>query len=401
VAVKPLALAFALALVCCASLPPCPARGGPAWNELQSPHFDLLTDLDIADARAALRDFEELRTAVMIAAWRRAPEPQGRIVVFVLRSDAERRVFVPNGWIGSFVRNPPLRQSFLVKSGTERDEVVTQGLVYAISDRYGLHGKARWFDVGLAEYLGTLTLDEGGKLTYGEVDPILFRALARRHIASFKDLWTEPNFATRGRVDATSWLAVHYLFNHEAARFERFQRLLIETRDARAAWTEVFPDLTPEEMDARLDHYLSLSGTYTSFETHVPPVVADASVTPIGDARVHALRALLYQTAAAVPPAEKPALVRAEVNEALRLDAYDALAVYVQRVSLHEQEDDLLLPLTLIAREPKNAIGWLLLARAHLARHEAAEAAEAWRHLDALVAPDTPVGLDLRVARPD
>jgi hypothetical protein len=400
VAVKHVLLATALAIAGCASLPPCPGRGGPAWSELRSEHFDLMTDLDAADARAALRGFEELRAAVMLAAWRRAPEPPGRIVVFVLRDDAERRVFVPPRALAAFVSNLPLGQSFLVKSGNQRDDVVTESLVYAIAHRYGLQGKARWFDVGVAEYLGSLRLDDGGKLTYGEVDQRWYAAVNRGGLTSFENLWKPTDPETEWRFAATSWLVVHYLFNQEGVRFAQFQRRLIEA-DARAAWNEVFPELTPEKMDERLSAYLFVGGTYSAFETHVPPVAYEATVTPLGDARVHALRALLYATTPAVPREQQPALVHAEVAESLRLDDHDALAIYVQRLWLHEDERDLTVPRALVARQPENAFGWLVLAHTHKVRHEAAEAEAATRQLRALVSPETPVGLDLRVARPD
>jgi hypothetical protein len=41
-----LAALVAFAASSCATLPPCPARGGPVWTEWTSPHVVLLTDLD-------------------------------------------------------------------------------------------------------------------------------------------------------------------------------------------------------------------------------------------------------------------------------------------------------------------------------------------------------------------
>src|SRR5712692_3268520 len=36
----------------------CPARGGPPWVELESPHFRMRTDLGLKEARRVLAEFE-------------------------------------------------------------------------------------------------------------------------------------------------------------------------------------------------------------------------------------------------------------------------------------------------------------------------------------------------------
>ena len=239
-----LACLSTLATSACATLPPCPARGGPAWTEWTSAHFVLMTDLDEADARAALRGFEELRAAVLVAAWRRAPEPRGRLAVVAFRSDSERRVFVRPGFVAAFIATKA-QQGLIVKSGAERDEIVTHALVLALAYHYGLEGKAAWFDEGLARYLESLRLEPDGTLTYGDVDDVIFRNVTRGLLASFENLWEPVTPATRQSFIVTSWLAVHYLFNNEPERFLDFQRRLLLTSDARAAWRAAFPGSRP------------------------------------------------------------------------------------------------------------------------------------------------------------
>jgi hypothetical protein len=396
-----LALAV-LASSACASLPPCPARGGPAWSEWTSPHFTLFTDLDVDDARSTLRDYEELRAAVHLAAWRRAPEPRGRVVVIALRDLRERHVFVPAGYLATFMTAPPLSQPFIIKSGSERDDVVTWTLVHALGRQYGLQGKVPWFDEGLARYLGPLRLDEDGKVTYGQVDPQLLRALTFGHLTSFENLWNPVPLEDRGKFYATSWVVVHYLFNHEGARFDEFQRRLLTTSDARAAWREVFPDLTSEVMDARLSAYVFREGQFDAFEARLPPLHAATTQAPLSDAQVHALRALLYATTTVSQPAPREALARAEIAEALRLEPLQMLALVVQRLLLRDDEADVVAPKKLIALHPASAAAWLLLARAWTARHDLQAAGEAWDEVRRFAdAPDAPIDLELRVARPD
>jgi hypothetical protein len=392
-----LACLAALAESACATLPPCPARGGPAWTEWTSTHFLLLTDLAEADARGALRDFEERRAAVLVAAWRRAPEPRGRLAVVAFRADSERRVFVPAGFDASFVTTRA-RQAFMVKSGAERDGLVIQGLVRAIAYTYGLEGKAAWFDEGLGRYLESLRLESDGTLTYGEVDDAFFRSVTRGRLASFETLWEPVTPATRASFIVTSWLSVHYLFNHEPDRFLDFQRRLIATADARAAWRAAFPELTPAAMDERLAAYAFREGSFATFKTRLPPIRYVEEAKPLTDAQVHALRALLYATM----PAPRTDLARGELAEAFRLDPASVPAAYVQRAILGEEEADLELPKRLVARHPEDPMAWLLLARARTARHETEEARESWEEVRRFGGrPEAPIPVELRLARPD
>jgi hypothetical protein len=398
-----LAALVAFAASSCATLPPCPERGGPVWTEWTSPHVVLLTDLDEDDARSALRDFEELRKAVLVAAWRRAPEPRGPITVVVLRSDSELYMFLPDFVAARVVvvRSP---QAFILKSGAERDRYVTDPIVRLLSYHFGL-GRLPWFEEGLARYLEGLRLEKDGTLTYGDADPLLFRnSTMHGELMGFEHLWeprtaeNEQSINNKQSFIATSWLAVHYLFNREPDRVLVFEMALASARDPRAAWRAAFPDLTPEVMDQRLTEYAFHSGQFTSFGGRLPPEPFEPHATPVPDAAVHALRALLLATAAA----PRPDLARAEVAEAFRLDATNVLAAYVDRELLGGYASDIDLPKRLVAAHPSSATAWLLLSHAREARHETDEAHEAWEEmLRAGGAPEAPVVLELRVARPD
>jgi hypothetical protein len=380
----------------CATLPPCPERGGPTWTEWTGPHVVLLTDLDQADALTTLRDLEQRRRAVLLAAWRRLPEPRQRLAVVVFRSETERAVFVPPGFDAAVVAGAgPL---FLEIGGGERDQLVTQGLVRALSLQMGIGGKVPWFDEGLARYLARMEVDGDGTLHYGGVDQRLFSGVTTYgRLTPFANLWVAPTPAMRASFVATSWLAVHYLFNHETARFLEFQRALFTSGDPRAAWHQAFPDLDFAAMDARLDHYAFLSGTFSAFETRLPAVAAEASATPLADAQVHALRALLFAV-----PQRRVELARAEIAEARRSDPDQVTAAFIERELLGEAADDVELPKRLVARHPSDPVAWLLLARARARRHEDAEARESWEEVRRFGGePDRPQPFELRVARPD
>jgi len=72
---------------CAATFPAVPGKGGPAWLELTSEHFTVLTDADHATARALVSQMEQVRQVVVGAAFPAAV--RGRILVFALRDDGE------------------------------------------------------------------------------------------------------------------------------------------------------------------------------------------------------------------------------------------------------------------------------------------------------------------------
>jgi hypothetical protein len=387
----------ALLAPACATLPACPAKGGPTWSEWAGPHILLLTDLDDGDAREALRGLEQVRAGVLAAAWRRAPEPRGRLTVVAFRSSGERLTFVPAGFTASFIAKG--HEAFIVKSGAERDDVAADILARALAYHYGLLGKAPWFDEGLARYLESLHVEDDGVVAYGGMVPSLLDSVHSGRLTAFENLWAPVTPETRQRFIATSWLAVHYLFNHEPERFLAFQLGLATTNDPRAAWRAAFPDLTSEVMDERLTAYAFRAGTFTTFKVRVEAPPYEPRRRPLADAQVHALRALLFATILDAPRTE---LAREELGEALRLDPLDVTAAFVGRVVLEGDERDVELPKRLVDRYPDDPMAWLLLARSRAARSERDEARESWEEVRRLGgAPDGPVAVELRLARPD
>ena len=389
----------------CATLPPCPARGGPVWTEWTSPHVVLLTDLDEDDARSALRDFEELRKAVLVAAWRRAPEPRGPITVVVLRSDSELYMFLPDG-VAARVVVTRSRQAFILKSGAERDRYVTDPIVRLLSYNFGL-GRLPWFEEGLARYLEGLRLEKDGTLTYGDADPLLFRNVTHGELYGLPEHLWEPRTAeneqslnNKQSFIATSWLAVHYLFNREPDRFLVFEMALASARDPRAAWRAAFPDLTPEVMDQQLGEYAFHRGQFTSFRGRLPSEPFEPHATPVPDAAVHApprhaprdgggaaARSLSRRGRRSLPARrdERPGGLRRSRAARRRRNRHRSAQAPRRRPLRRAQR---------LSAAP--------VARAREARHETDEAHEAWEEmLRAGGAPDAPVVLELRVARPD
>jgi hypothetical protein len=72
---------------CASVMPTCPERGGPAWWELTSDHFQIRTDVDPATAQQLTEYLEDTRAAMLALWWNGSAGPPGRMSVIVHRSE--------------------------------------------------------------------------------------------------------------------------------------------------------------------------------------------------------------------------------------------------------------------------------------------------------------------------
>ena len=159
-------LLLALVPTCAGHLPPCPAAGGPAWTELESPHFRLRTDDDSAAARAALTDLEQLQAALLTVFGVPPDLDTGRLPVVVV--DRGWTDFSPRQVEGFFTQ--ALFQPLVVMvAGGElhRQELIKHELVHYLSHMV-MERQPRWLAEGLATYYATIEYDEdAGRITVG------------------------------------------------------------------------------------------------------------------------------------------------------------------------------------------------------------------------------------------
>jgi hypothetical protein len=379
----------------CARLPPCPDRGGPRWSEWATPNFRILTDLDEAEAETAADDLEELHATLLAVAWRGAPAPGRPIRAVLLRDRVEMSVFAPSRVEGMFTHGGPfggmiVSSAFL--SSVDRD-VLRHELVHALAARFGLGGNAPpWLAEGLAEYLSTVQHEHAtGRLVFGGAAPRYMRLLLRGGSLAFDNLWRKPAPDDVSWFYATSWLLVHYLFNHHPARMEAFQGAIALGDSARDAW-DTRVGLKAAEVDQALDAYLK-RGTFVTRALEIKSAGVSMSERRLSDAEVHGLRALLYAGAWRVD-GDRRELVRSEVTEALRQDPLDLWAVGVQRLYLVEQRGDVATAERLVRRHPGEPLAWVVLSVARTTRDDpdgadaALEQARKLGYRDRVTAPD-------------
>src|SRR4029079_6975772 len=75
---------------CAATLPAVPGKGGPAWYELTSEHFNVWTDAELGRARELIDEMERLREVIVGVAFPTAPS--SRILAIIMRNDNELRL---------------------------------------------------------------------------------------------------------------------------------------------------------------------------------------------------------------------------------------------------------------------------------------------------------------------
>jgi len=359
----------------CAHLPTCPAKGGPAWNEWTSPHFRLMTDVtDEAVAEHLATQLEQFRSAILATAWREVPEPTDLLEVIALRSAFETEAVLAPRTVAEFAHFGGM--NFVLTSATEhidRAKTLKHEIVHALMHQLGLDRNAPvWFAEGIAEYLATTELDDGtNKVTFGSSDPDYLRAVHRLGLASWDELWAPSAVGMeKCRQVATSWLLVHYLFNHERERFRRYQAGLATAKNAKSFWKETFPELGADGLIDRLSAY-SNDGQYVKYVAQMPSPHFGFVQHGIPDAEVHAILGLLHFSAHFHDDAAR-ANARREIGEALREDPLNVRARYVERVLLVENTRDVSAAEALTRAHPDDWRSWLVLAVAHASlRHEA------------------------------
>jgi tetratricopeptide (TPR) repeat protein len=156
----------------CAALTPKltpPERGGPSWVELSSKHFMLDTDLEKAEAREALAEFEGVFTAFRDVAFSPEIEPRSRIRVVLFRREVDYESFGTKHSSGYFTaRLPndvePVPTMVMWGSLVDRTRLVFQHELAHLFVRRSLGSVPRWLNEGLAEYYSTFELKDGAAI---------------------------------------------------------------------------------------------------------------------------------------------------------------------------------------------------------------------------------------------
>ncbi|MFO0584682.1 MAG: hypothetical protein U0229_20615 [Anaeromyxobacter sp.] len=365
----------------------CPARGGPAWRELTSPHFRLLTDVDPERARRIARDLEDVRATLARFMFGSAPAPEGRVRVIAFAERAQFDAHSPAGAAGWFTWSAGER-TVLVPAALAEDsrELLAHELTHDLLDRVFAR-QPRWFSEGVATFLQSA----------GRRDEPLFGARPAgmaRWLTPFRG-GLGPLLLARGRLDgaqyALSYALVHHLVTEQGPAFADLQARFARGEDPLRAWITVFPRWNPFDDAAGRDldravgqHFLPGVKVMRAPRREGRYAVEER---PLSSGEVHALRLAIPATSHEAR-LDLTRELRAEAEEALREDPGLVLALGVLA-----DLDPARLP-ELAARavkaHPEDALAWRLQARAST---EPAAAEAAHRKAVAL-APEDPVVLN-------
>lgn len=363
----------ALATACGPRLPDLPSAGGPPWRELGSMHFTMWTDAPVDEAREMLQRMEWLRSVIYGAVFPDLPAG-GKTFVVVLRDAREASVFVPPYHTAYATAGPgnPVREPMIVMPSDPHGDslLVTHELSHAISYN-AVHDQPRWFAEGLATYFETIDLDMAkGTADVGSLRPEVKRGLEQHGLVPAARMFACARLSCTDDFSfyITAWAMFAYLRTEHPKELAAFEHLLGE-EPASKAWREVFPDLDAAKLDMELRQFLVNGGldiAHYTIEKRTWPI----AVRVLGDADVHALRALLLHNRDRTAPA-----VATEVDAALALDPTNVLA-QVMYLFVHHQVRSIEEARALTAAHPTDLLAWTVLASAsdRGAEHEAAVA---------------------------
>jgi len=246
------------AVASCATVPPCPAKGGRSWRELTTEHFVLRTDLDQDDAVRVLRTLEETRSAMLIGVWPNFEIQAQSTPVFALDSTAELTSYTGPLSSAKHQYAPPFPAFILVP-----DRGAGTTVKHELAHQLGLQVLAAqppWFSEGIATFLQTIHPDsqDDARMVIGDADPDLYRLFRYAAPTSLDELLGKmpDSPIERARFYATSWVLVHYLYNHRPEQLRDFERRLGRLQPAPAAFRAAFPDLAQKNHAALIPFLL-------------------------------------------------------------------------------------------------------------------------------------------------
>lgn len=352
------------------------------WVQVTSDHFTISTDESPRDAQKIASYLEQVRSALLSAAWPRAQVPrQDRAQVVVMGDDVAFNQLFGRNVDGLFLGTG--HSSLVVLHGNpdhweHRETLAAEGstsvlkheMTHRLAAALGVR-QPRWLAEGLAQFLETMQIAPDGKSA--QIGMVNLEGLQR--YKAFRSISVEDALTWDGAIDkyneletagryGISWAMVHWLFNAHPQAFARYQVEVIKGASATEAWKAAFPNLSPQQADQELFQYIA-HGAYDVFTVQIPPPDPVApKLRALGGAEVHALQARLDFSAAASLANGKDERRSAGLNELAEALKEDPNNVAALQMSFEMAKPD---QRTAIGRRatdahPESPEAWLMLA---------------------------------------
>lgn len=357
--------AVLLALLCAAV----PALGSsPAWIEVRSAHFTVVTDAGAGHGRRTLDQFEHMRLVFQKLFPNANVDPVAPIIILAVKNKKEFQPLEPAAYLGKgklelagyFLRAPD-KNYVLLRLDAENDQhpyatIYHEYTHLQIGD--AIEWMPLWLNEGLAEFFQNTDIS-GNEAKLGEPSPDNLMYLQQHALIPLDVLFrvdaNSPYYheEQKGSVFyAESWALVHYLETRDVRNHTnhvgQYMSLVSRHQDPVTAAQTAFGDL--KQLQKTLQNYTQRQ-SYTYLTLKLPPLNEGAfTLTPIATPEADATRAdfmayigrtseaetLLTQVLAAVPQS-------AQAHETMGYLAYrkkdlpDAKKWYAQAVALNSQ----------------------------------------------------------------
>jgi hypothetical protein len=245
-----------------------------SWWKVQTPAFDLLTDLPAPDAREAAQEIAAELLALGAAFGNPPPRSPQSLHVVVLANSADfERYFGRLIWgftrssgpdVTVYLWGKPVQWAprTLATAQNGGQSVLRHELAHVQLNRtFGR--QPRWFAEGLAQYLETLRwADSGDAIEVGPVNSTALQLYFRYRNVGFNEVlaWdSEPVLSTEEAVTGSlygySWALVFELVNERPQQFGRYLSALAAGTPPPAA--ELFDNEDPHHIDARIQQFMN------------------------------------------------------------------------------------------------------------------------------------------------
>jgi len=277
-------LALSLALGAATPLP----AGQRAWIEVKSPHFRVLTDGSVGDARHLARQFEQMRAVFGVGFPKMRLDTGAILTILAPQNEYDLRDLAPNFWgksaskVGGIFQDGWERKYAIVRLDQNRE-----GLQYtAVYHEYThtlLHANFQWLptwlDEGLAEFYGNSRFE--GSKTYVGAPSVHVQLLRQKTLIRLDELiaenpWVKFSNDQDGRdlFYAESWALVHYLMMSpemgRGAKINQFYKAIMNREPQQKAFQEAFGNFADVEKGLR--EYVS-KFLFSSYSIDNPPQI--------------------------------------------------------------------------------------------------------------------------------
>ncbi|MES2393758.1 MAG: hypothetical protein V4555_19125 [Acidobacteriota bacterium] len=319
-------------------LAPAAQAAAPHWTQVRSPHFLVLTDASVDQARQLAGQFERMRS-LFLAILPATPDDPSPIQVLALKNRSEFTALEPPAYLakgslplsGYFLHAPD--RAYILLNLDSTNIAHPFAAVYHEYTHFALR-KAEWLPLwlseGLAEFYESSTI-ESHEAIVGEISPSLLGILRSNRLIPLQALLTadaaSPYYHEEQKGSmfyAQSWALTHMLqadsAQHHTHLIEDYSALLRDHHDPVTSATQVFGPL--DQLQRRLDHYVA-QFTFRTFPVAaiIPTNPANYPATPISDTDATTLRAGVLTWDG------RTAEARALLDEVLKRDPHNAAAV--------------------------------------------------------------------------